>query len=119
MFCQYCGKQINDDAVYCQYCGRMQQRGSQWQGGYSAPTANQDAASVGFNVLSFFFPIVGLILFCVWHGNYPKRSHGIGIWALVGVGVRIVICVIVFALVLMLGLGVSTGGSYSTPSNSF
>ena len=25
MYCRYCGKEIDDDAVYCRYCGKNQQ----------------------------------------------------------------------------------------------
>ena len=25
MYCRYCGKEIDDDAVYCRYCGKSQQ----------------------------------------------------------------------------------------------
>jgi len=120
MFCQYCGKQINNDAVFCPYCGRKQQTYSGGQSGPSPrPSIYQDYNNVGFNILSFFFPIVGLILFCVWHTPYPQRSHGIGVWSLIGVGVRIVIYVAIIVGVMVFGVHTMSSGTYSTPSNSF
>ena len=48
-------------------------------------TNTQDAPSGGFAVLSFFFPIVGLILYLVWHDTLPLRAKSAGKGALAGV----------------------------------
>ena len=45
----------------------------------------QNAPSGGFAVLSFFFPIVGLILYLVWHDTLPLRAKSEGKGALAGV----------------------------------
>lgn len=88
MFCWSCGKEISDDAVFCPHCGKSQ------SGEYSAPQPNytyqrqprpDDASSVGWGILGFFFPIVGLILFLIWKDDYPLRSKSCGIGALVSV----------------------------------
>lgn len=130
MFCQYCGKQINDDARFCQYCGRELDQRNTWQQSYSSGQSYAqydrsryqsapDMNSVGFNVLSFFFPIIGLILFCIWHGTYPKKAHGVGVWSLIGVGVGIALSIIAFAMIMLFTAAGSGGTTFSMPSNQF
>lgn len=132
MFCQYCGKQINEDSRFCQYCGReLNNSGGERsqtegfrnsQGSWEQPRYQQpvrDFNSIGFNVLSFFFPVIGLILFCIWHGTYPKRAHGIGLWSLIGAGVCIVVTILVFVMILFTAGAGTSGGTFSSPSNQF
>lgn len=58
MFCKNCGEQIDDNAVVCPKCGVAVKE-------VAATTASDDAPNMGFAVLGFFFPIVGLILYLV------------------------------------------------------
>ena len=44
----------------------------------------QDSGSIGWGVLGFFFPIVGLILFLVWKSTKPNCAKVAGIGALIG-----------------------------------
>ena len=48
-----------------------------------APQVN-DSGSIGWAILSFFIPIVGLILFLVWRTTKPKTAKVAGIGALIG-----------------------------------
>ena len=41
--------------------------------------------SIGWGILGFFIPIVGLILYLVWKTDRPKDSKAAGIGALVSV----------------------------------
>lgn len=113
MFCSKCGKEVSDNSLYCDSCGskignntgyqnsEYQSTGYQNTGyqntdyqntgyqntGYQYQNmnpANLDKNSVGLNILSFFIPIVGLILFLVNLKNSPIKARGIGIWSLVG-----------------------------------
>lgn len=43
-----------------------------------------DAPSIGYGVLSFCFPIVGLVLYCVWREGLPQRAKSAGIGGLTG-----------------------------------
>lgn len=45
---------------------------------------------MGFAVLGFFFPIVGLILYLVWHTEYPLKAKSCGKGALIGFCVGVV-----------------------------
>jgi hypothetical protein len=60
--------------------------------------APDDKKSVGFGILSFFFPVVGLILFIVWRQQYPLKAKSAGIGAIIGAALEIVIGIL-YALV--------------------
>ncbi len=82
-YCQSCGTEMEDSAVFCPKCGA----------GEKAPVAYAtvpDEPSTGLNVLSFFFPVVGLILYLVWKDATPLKANGVGKWALIGVIVGVV-----------------------------
>lgn len=51
---------------------------------YSAPVTSTDSGSIGWGVLGFFFPIVGLILFLVWRNTKPNSAKVAGIGAIIG-----------------------------------
>jgi Na+/proline symporter len=90
MFCPKCGKDVGN-ANYCPYCGedlsKYQEKAYNDDNVYD-PINNfdtydnnnrnyyneNDQSSLGFAVLSFLIPIVGLILFIVWHNQYPKKA---------------------------------------------
>lgn len=61
----------------------------------------EDKFSVGFNILSFFIPLVGLILFLVYRKESPKKAKGIGICALIGY-ILVTILSIIFIILLNL-----------------
>lgn len=44
----------------------------------------QDSGSIGWAILGFFIPIVGLILFLVWKNTKPQCAKMAGIGAIVG-----------------------------------
>lgn len=43
-----------------------------------------DSGSFWYGVLGFFFPLIGLILFCVWRKEKPTSAKQCGIGALIG-----------------------------------
>lgn len=85
MFCSRCGKEIDDKAVICVHCGCPVGNGT------SKP---DDAPSTGFMVLGFFIPIVGLILYLIYHDNRPLRAKSVGKGALIGFIVQVAISII-------------------------
>lgn len=60
----------------------------------------QDAPSTGFAILCFCFPIVGLILYCVWRETLPQRAKSAGIGGLLGFVIGIILTVIVYGAIL-------------------
>lgn len=95
MFCQKCGKEIHDEAVICVHCGCEVKPSVKQQNA-------EDIPSTGLNVLAFFLPLVGLILYLVWHDKTPKRARSIGKWALISVIVSIVGYILLVAVGLAL-----------------
>lgn len=88
-FCSHCGAQLDDNAIFCSKCGSPVSSGS----GIPMQEA-QERPNAGFSVLSFFFPLVGLILYIVWMNSHPVWSKGCGKWALIGFIVNIAVSVV-------------------------
>jgi len=75
----------------------------QQPGAYYAPQApayyqEPDAPSAGFAVLGFFIPIVGLILFLVWHDKTPLKAKSAGKGALIAVIVGVAVTILSFVI---------------------
>jgi uncharacterized membrane protein YvbJ len=95
-YCRHCGAEMVDDAVLCVKCG--------------CPVENitiageTDAPNMGYAVMSFFLPIVGLILYFMWKDKTPLKAKSCGKGALICVIISfasliIAICVYVAAIV--------------------
>lgn len=69
-------------------------------GGFENP---EDVPSTGFNVLSFFFPLIGLILYLVWNDKKPRRAKAVGKAALIGFITGIVFNIVVYVLSALAG----------------
>ena len=81
MFCKYCGKEINDQAVVCVHCGRAV---------HSEQEINQSAgqSKKGLGVLlGIFFGLIGLIVgICLYNENSIERKTFINGWIIGFVG---------------------------------
>ena len=95
MYCNKCGKEIDDRAVICPHCG-CPVRGS-------GPAAD-DAPSAGFAVLCAFIPVVGLILYLMWEKEYPQKARSAGKGALIGVIVAIGVYISLFVMVMCMSI---------------
>ena len=110
--CMYCGSEIPETAKFCTNCGAAlpveapveqpvfetpapqeyqqpyQQPAQQptYQQPYAQPAAAPvvDSGSIGWGILGFFFPIVGLILFFVWKDKKPQSAKVAIIGAAIG-----------------------------------
>lgn len=78
MFCKHCGAEIADEAVICVKCGKPV---AEMPGTVSA---ENDKPSTELNILSFFIPLVGLILYLTQKNQYPVKAKALGKWALIG-----------------------------------
>ena len=85
-YCSKCGKEIVEDAVICPNCGCAVES--------PVTTTETDAPSMGFAVLGFFIPLVGLILYLVNKEKSPKKAKSAGKGALIGFCVSLVFSVI-------------------------
>ena len=93
-FCSKCGKEIFEEAVVCPNCGCA----------VEGAKAVNDAPNAGFAVLSFFIPIVGLILYLVYKDSAPLKAKSAGKWGLIGFVTGIALSV-VYSVVLGAVLG--------------
>lgn len=86
------GQQFTDNNVNPQYQQPYQQ--APYQQPYQQPYYQQppvmDQKSTGLNILSFFIPLVGLILYLTMKDQTPIKAKGCGKCALIGFLVGIV-----------------------------
>jgi len=78
MYCNNCGKEIDEKAFVCIHCGVK-----------TKSIIQDDEPIGGLGVLCFLFPIIGLILYFIWQNDRPNKSKGAGKLALWGVGAGI------------------------------
>lgn len=75
MYCQKCGKEIDDEAVVCIHCGCATKN----QMDQTAGNKDSDVrTSVGLVILSILFPIVGIILGVVYRQSYNETRRRAG-----------------------------------------
>jgi len=67
----------------------------------NTPPFAQDAPSLGYAVLGFFIPLVGLILFLTWQSSFPFRARSAGKGALISVICNVVIGVVLTVVWLL------------------
>ncbi|MFA5449543.1 MAG: zinc ribbon domain-containing protein [Clostridia bacterium] len=114
MYCKYCGKEVESDAMVCVHCGRSLKE---------CEDSIEDSGHFGWGVLGFFVPLAGLILYILWRTEKPKNSTAAGRGALISacfiVGLfilSILVVVIIFASAAT-SQGVFSKLIYSLPSN--
>lgn len=71
MYCKHCGKEINDNAIVCPNCGVATDNMAK---ATPVPAQKNTMALVGF-ILSFFMPLVGLILSVLGYKNAQKPEY--------------------------------------------
>jgi len=91
MFCNKCGKEVNDEAVVCVHCGCSLKEE------ISSSSQSSEGAGCFLSGLSFLIPLLGLILYFVWKDSKPKASKDCGKSALWGFIIGLVLWVISMA----------------------
>lgn len=107
--CPECGATVSDQATSCPQCGSPLNQGTPVnqqppvnypqaaapiQPAYQAANP-QDTPNAGLNVLSFFFPLIGWILYFVFKGETPKKAKSCSKFAWIGFGVSFLLSFIV------------------------
>lgn len=110
MYCNHCGKQI-DDYNYCPHCGtKAYAQGDKSSSDASPKTiyspkneVEKDEPSFAYAVLGFLFPLVGLILYLVWESKFPLRAKSCGKGALISVIIEasLAILTVIFFFILI------------------
>ena len=114
MYCKKCGKELDDSYKCCPFCGAMVNEEENYPQNTVATNnkvASQDSGSIGWAFLGFFIPLIGLILYLVWHDNKPKTAKKCGVGALIGV-----ISSIVFTILWMVIIFVIASNMPADPS---
>lgn len=88
LFCNHCGTPLAEGARFCSKCGHAIQNNA----------AQSDDSTWGFSLLGFFLPIVGLVLYLVWHDTLPKRAKASGIGAIIGACIPIILFILLISL---------------------
>jgi hypothetical protein len=120
MFCSKCGGQIPEGAQFCAVCGapaageapqqaypQQQPYPPQYQQGYYTPPPVEDVPNTGLNVLSFFIPIAGIIIYATSYQQTPVKAKAalkmaiISICVGVGIGILAAVLAVVGALGMM------------------
>ena len=105
MYCSKCGVALVDGK--CPVCGRTEVPDNNSNANNSTNqqqpqtiyiSGEKDGKNAGYNVLSFFFPIVGLIFYCIWKDQFPIRAKSCGKWALISVIVTVALYIILYGL---------------------
>lgn len=112
MYCEYCGSKIEDNTLFCGNCGARVERREFNDNDNSVNGENADLSerfapaddknkterSFGISVLTFFFPIIGLILYLVWRNSREGLAISAGKGALVSLSVSYPILGLIFFL---------------------
>ena len=89
MFCKKCGNMLNDNDVFCGKCGTKI---------YAQKVEVIDKPSTLLNLVGFFAPLVGLILYLILKDEEPIRARAIGKWSIIGVVSEMVLTILVVVL---------------------
>lgn len=99
MYCYRCGSKISDGDKFCNNCGEKILQPDEVERRIShleTVEADGGSGSIGWTILGFFLPIVGLILFLVWLRKEPNNSNAAGAGVLAAVFVWFVVPCILF-----------------------
>ena len=108
MKCQSCNGNLKSNSKFCPKCGapvsELKKEPVQEEVKVENPVNNNqvsnDDGSIGWGILGFFIPIVGVILFIIWLHDKPKSGKSAGIGALIGIIMRIIMAIILIVFYL-------------------
>ena len=81
-FCSHCGNEVLPQSVICPKCGCS-----------IAVVSESDIPSTSLNIISFFIPIVGLVLYLVHRDKSPRKAKAIGKFSLIGLCIYLLLVV--------------------------
>lgn len=93
-YCPGCGNEVSDEQDVCLSCGKALNKNSANSNAFSNIA---DTGSLGWSVLGFLIPIVGLVLYLIWKTERPKNAKEAGIGALTSVSIMVIIYIIILA----------------------
>ncbi len=90
-YCRNCGQEVHYKAENCPNCGESQREVSSTGG---------NSGACGYNLLGFFVPIAGIVLYFVWKDEKPYEAEAAGLGAIVNIVIGFVY--MLFAILLSL-----------------
>jgi uncharacterized membrane protein YvbJ len=101
-YCKNCGNQVDDLATVCPYCRENPDVAKAGNGFYNQSAYDPNYGNAPSKpetlvcILSFLFPIVGIIYYIVKHKEEPIASKAYLKWAIIS----IVICIVCYVLLI-------------------
>lgn len=89
-YCPNCGNKLEPNADVCLKCGKLLNK--------KEPTNIMDNGNIGWGVLGYFIPIVGLIIYIIYKDTKPITAKYAGIGALISVIINVVFFLLLFGL---------------------
>lgn len=112
-FCPNCGAIISSSGqeilLFCPRCGASLNAGVS-----VSAQEDRDENSPALNALSFFFPVIGLVLWAIFLDEKPKRAKGIMRWTAASLITAAVIATLVLVLGMLIVFGFLTSLRQST-----
>jgi hypothetical protein len=96
MYCRNCGKEVGENADYCVHCGVSLREAANQNAVGGSDFSESSAKWLG--VLSFFVPLVGLILFII----YDKKSPSIAKYAVRGAVIGVIVRLVLYMISVVL-----------------
>ncbi len=94
-YCRNCGNEIHDQAVICPKCGVAQRQ-------------VDDTGGIGWGLLCYFIPILGLILYFIWKDEKPKTAKACIIGSIVNLAIGLLIAILWIVIIIIFGVTAST-----------
>lgn len=89
--CPQCMQQVSDDTAFCPNCGCQIPAYIQPINGAPQRPVVADQVSVPLCILSFLFPIFGVIYWGVMHKTSPKKAKACGIVGLISWAINFIV----------------------------
>jgi hypothetical protein len=104
--CPFCGTKLNENSTVCPNCRRSLIPQATLKETALIQKNQDDVPSIGLNILGFFIPLAGLILYMTWSYKYPVKMKAVGKWTLVGFFFYLFLIVlwVIFVLYIFYGL---------------
>ena len=84
-YCSYCGNELRNEAVVCPKCGCPTSDSEK------KPISVNDVPNPWLNLLAFFIPLAGFIMFIAMYSTTPKKASRIAITALISFIIAVVL----------------------------
>lgn len=115
MKCNWCSNNIQPNTKFCSNCGKEVVYNNQQM--YSQGYPLEEKTNVGLAILSWFIPLVGLILFITKKDREPKTAKACGLCALISFILGFIVIILLFIIPFMIGFTSAFEEDYDNENN--